>query len=71
MQTEKIKVSVTDTGNVLEVVVLNKQASRIEVVLGEGVHSVRCELIPNRGELAYAICHALGLRPLIGQARVA
>jgi hypothetical protein len=54
MQNEKIKVCVTDTGSFLEVVVLSKQASRIEVVLGEGVHSVRCELIPTRSELAYS-----------------
>ncbi len=54
MQNEKIKVCVTDTGSFLEVVVLSKQASRIEVVLGEGVHSVRCELIPTRRELAYS-----------------
>jgi hypothetical protein len=54
MQNEKIKVRVTDTGSFLEVVVLSKQASRIEVVLGEGVHSVRCELIPTRSELAYS-----------------
>jgi hypothetical protein len=54
MQEEKIKVRVTDTGNFLEVVVLNKQASRIEVVLGAGVHSVRCELLPIRSELAYS-----------------
>lgn len=53
MHEEKIKVSVTDTGNFLEVVVLNKQASRIEVVLGEGAHSVRCELLPTRTEQAY------------------
>lgn len=53
MQHEKIKVRVTDTGNFLDVVVLNKQAARIEVVLGEGVHSVRCELLPTRSELAY------------------
>ena len=53
MQDEKIKVCVTETGNFLEVVVLNKQASRIEVVLGAGIHSVRCELIPTRSELAY------------------
>lgn len=54
MQEEKIKVHVTDTGNFLEVVVLNKQASRIEVVLGAGIHSVRCELLPTRSELAYS-----------------
>jgi hypothetical protein len=59
MQNEKIKVRITETGNFLEVVVLNKQASRIEVVLGEGVHSVRCELTPTRNELAYT-GHAMG-----------
>jgi hypothetical protein len=53
MQSEKIKVSVTETGTMLDVVVLSKQAGRIEVVLGEGAHSVRCELTPNRAELAY------------------
>ena len=53
MQDEKIKVRVTETGKSLEVVVLNKQAGRIEVVLGEGAHSVRCELVPNRSELVY------------------
>jgi hypothetical protein len=32
----------------MDVVVLSKRAERIEVVLGEGVHSVRCELTPTR-----------------------
>jgi hypothetical protein len=54
MNDEKIKVRVTETGNFLEVVVLNKRADRIEIVLGEGVHSVRCELTPTRNALAYA-----------------
>jgi hypothetical protein len=36
------------------VVVLNKNANRIEVVLGEGVHSVRAALTPTRNEMAYA-----------------
>ena len=53
MNDEKIKVKVTESGQVLEVVVLNKRAERIEVVLGAGVHSVRCELTPNRAALAY------------------
>jgi hypothetical protein len=35
-------------------VVLSKRAERIEVVLGEGVHSVRCALTPTRTGLAYA-----------------
>jgi len=38
----------------MEVVVLSKRADRIEVVLGEGVHSVRCALTPTRTGLAYA-----------------
>ena len=43
MNDEKIKVRVTESGQFLEVVVLHKRAERIEVVLGSGVHSVRCE----------------------------
>ena len=36
MDNERITVRVTDTGKTLELVVLNKRADRIEVVLGEG-----------------------------------
>jgi hypothetical protein len=50
---EKIKVR-TESGQTLEVVVLSKRADRIEVVLGEGVHSVRCALSPTRNGNAYA-----------------
>ena len=50
---EKIKVK-TENGQTLEVVVLSKNANRIEVVLGEGVHNVRCALTPTRNEMAYA-----------------
>ena len=53
MNDEKIELRITETGKTLEVVVLSKRADRIEVVLGEGVHSVRCELRPTRNELAY------------------
>ena len=53
MNIEKIKVK-TETGQELEVVVLNKRAEHIQVVLGEGVHSVRCDLSPTRNGLAYA-----------------
>lgn len=52
MNTEKIRIK-TETGQVVEVVVLNKSANRIEVVIGEGVHSVRCALTPTRNEMAY------------------
>ena len=53
MNPEKIKVK-TETGQTLEVVVLSKHADRIQVVLGEGIHNVKCELVPTRNGLAYA-----------------
>jgi hypothetical protein len=53
MQNEKIKVK-TENGQTLEVVVYDKRADRITVVLGEGVHSVKCDLMPTRNALAYA-----------------
>ena len=54
MNDEKIKVRVTESGQTLDVVVLSKRAQRIQIVLGEGVHSVRCDLTPTRNGLAYA-----------------
>jgi hypothetical protein len=54
MVDEKIPVRITESGKTMDVVVLNKRAERIEVVLGQGVHSVRCELLPTRNRLAYA-----------------
>ena len=53
MNDERIKVK-TETGQVLDVVVYDKRAERITVVVGEGPHSVRCELMPTRNGLAYA-----------------
>jgi len=54
MQTEKIKVRVTETRQTLDVVVLNKRPEHIEVVIGEGIHNVKCTLAPTRNGLAYA-----------------
>ena len=54
MNTEKIKVRATASKQELEVVVYNKRLDMIEVVIGEGVHSVRCTLTPNRNGSAYA-----------------
>lgn len=54
MNTEHIKVRVTNTGQTLDVVVLSKRPERIEVVLGEGIHNVKCELTPTRTGRAYA-----------------
>ncbi|MEO7742758.1 MAG: hypothetical protein ABIR98_07475 [Usitatibacter sp.] len=53
MEIEKIPVRM-ENGQVLQVVVLNKRADHIEVVLGEGVHSVKCSLSPTRNALAYS-----------------
>ena len=46
MDIEKITVRITESGKTMDVVVLSKHANRIQVVLGEGVHSVNCELAP-------------------------
>jgi hypothetical protein len=53
MNDERIKVK-TENGQTLDVVVLNKRADHITVVLGEGIHSVKCDLSPTRNGLAYA-----------------
>ena len=53
MDSEKIKVRITENGQTLEVVVLNKRVDRIQVVLGEGVHNVKCELTPTKNGSAY------------------
>lgn len=54
MSPEKIRVRNTQTGQVIEVAVLSKRAEAIEVVLGEGVHNVKCRLTPTRNGMAYA-----------------
>jgi hypothetical protein len=54
MDPEKIKVQVTETRQTLEVVVYSKRADCIEIVLGEGLHSVKCALVPTRLGLSYA-----------------
>ena len=50
---EKIKVKM-ENGQTLDVTVLNKRPEAIQVVLGEGQHSVKCDLRPTRNGLAYA-----------------
>ena len=54
MDNETIKVRVSETGQTMEVVVLDKRPGSIQVVLGSGVHSVKCELTPTRTRSAYA-----------------
>jgi len=54
VQIEKIKVRITSTQQEVEVTVFSKRAEAIEVVIGEGTHSVRCTLTPTRNGFAYA-----------------
>ena len=53
MNNEKIRVRVTSSGQTLDVVVLHKRLEMIQIVLGEGIHSVRCHLTPTRNGSAY------------------
>ena len=53
MNEQKIKVRVTETDMIMEVTVFSKREDRIEVVLGEGIHSVKCELLPTPNGMAY------------------
>jgi hypothetical protein len=68
MNDEKITVRVTSTGQTLDVVVLNKRADMIEIVLGEGVHNVRCQLHPTRNAMAY-VGNAMGREIVYERAR--
>lgn len=51
---EKIEVRATESGQTLEVAVLSMRPDRIQVLVGEGVHSVKCQLTPTRNGRAYA-----------------
>ena len=54
MRNDKIKVRITETDAILEVVVFSKREGRIEVVLGDGVHSIKCELAPTANGRAFS-----------------
>ena len=68
MDEERITVRITASGQTLDVVVLSKRADAIEVVLGEGVHSVRCRLTPTRNGMAY-VGNAMGRELVYERAR--
>jgi len=53
MHDERIKLR-TESGQLIDAVVLNKRPESIEVVIGEGIHNVKCQLAPTRNGLAYA-----------------
>jgi hypothetical protein len=52
MDAERIEVNM-ENGNLMEVAVFSKRANLIEIVLGEGIHSVKCELKPTKNGMAY------------------
>jgi hypothetical protein len=54
MQTKKIPVRVTQSGQIMDVVVYDMRVDHITVVIGEGTHSMKCELTPTRTGQAYA-----------------
>ena len=53
MQDEKITVRITENDQTIDVVVYSKKATQIEVVIGEGIHSTKCKLIPVDTGLGY------------------
>lgn len=54
MKNEIITVVNTESGQSMDVVVLNKRAGQITVVIGKGVHNVQCDLVPTKNGQAYA-----------------
>jgi hypothetical protein len=54
MTNEKITVRITETGKTMDVVLFSRRAEVIEVVIGEGMHSMKCALTPTRNGMAYA-----------------
>ena len=54
MNDKKITVRITETGKTMDVTVFSQREDKIEVVLGEGIHSVKCELLPTANGVAYA-----------------
>ena len=53
MNNEKITVRM-ENGKSMDVVVVSKRAGAIQIVVGEGVHCVKCDLVPTRNGQAYA-----------------
>ena len=54
MINEKIKLRITESGQTIEVVVFSKRADAIKMVIGEGIHNMKCVLTPTRNGFAYA-----------------
>ena len=54
MKNETITVVNTESGQSMDVIVLNKRAAQITVVIGKGVHNVQCDLVPTKNGQAFA-----------------
>jgi len=54
MQNEMITVRATENEQTLEVLVYSKSEHKIEVMVGEGIHSIKCTLTPTANGTAYA-----------------
>lgn len=59
MNDEHISVRSTENDQLIDVVVMRKTADHIEVVLGEGIHNMKCELTPTANGMAY-VGHIMG-----------
>ena len=53
MNIEKIKVQ-AESGQTIEVVVIERRTDMITIAIGEGINNIKCKLLPTRNELAYA-----------------
>ena len=56
---ERISVRATENDQLIDVLVMRKTPDHIEVVLGEGIHNVKCELTPTANGMAY-VGHIMG-----------
>lgn len=53
MSDQTIEIRVTESDKTMQVVVFSMREDKIEVVLGEGIHSVKCDLTPTANGAAY------------------
>lgn len=54
MAEEIIQVRSTDNDQLIDVLVYSKSENQIEVVIGEGIHSTKCKLVPTSNKMGYA-----------------
>jgi len=53
MQSERIKLR-SESDKILEAEVVSKSIDGIWIALGEGLHNIKCKLVPTNNRLAYA-----------------